>query len=67
MIRFFLGKGFRLPLVGRVYAGVSMPVRRVACCNQCGAPNWEASFVVAFLLALLSPFIWIWIVTPFFK
>lgn len=50
MLRFYLGKAFRLPLIGRFYAGVSMPVRKVLRCDNCGTWNREAGVVIGVLL-----------------
>jgi hypothetical protein len=53
MIRAFIGKGFKLPVVGRIYAGLSFPLRRVARCNRCGTVNREAGFVIGVLIGIL--------------
>ena len=50
MLRAFIGKGFKLPVVGRIYAGLSFPIRRTVCCNRCGKVNREAGFVIGVLL-----------------
>lgn len=53
MLRFYLGKAFKLPVVGRIYAGISWPLRRVVRCDRCQKPNVEAGIIIGVLIGWL--------------
>jgi hypothetical protein len=44
-MRFFVGKSLKLPVIGRVYTGLSTTIR----CKQCGRVHYEGLILLGLL------------------